>query len=161
MVRVNAKFVALTAVFTAAYAIGVIVLAPISFYIYQCRIADSLIALSTVFGLPTAIGTALGCAIANAYAGYGIIDIVGGSIANFIAAIVGYYIASKKFKGSILAALLAESLIISGIVGSYLSVVFEVPLIVGFTGVLVGSLISINVLGYVLVKTIRMRIKEV
>jgi len=149
------KAVALTAMTAAAYTVGVVVLAPISFYIYQVRVADALLALSTILGLPVIAGTAIGCALANLYGGYGIVDIVGGSLANLIATTVGFLIAKRRFRGSLIVALLAETLIVSIIVGGYLAVLFNVPLEVGFLGILVGSLISINLLGYGLVKVLK------
>ncbi|MCD6443421.1 QueT transporter family protein [Candidatus Bathyarchaeota archaeon] len=149
------KAVALTAMTAAAYTVGVVALAPISFYIYQVRVADALLALSTIMGLPVIAGTTIGCAIANLYGGYGIVDIVGGSLANLIATAVGFLIARRKFRGSLIVALLAETLIVSAIVGGYLAVLFNVPLEIGFLGILVGSLISINLLGYGLVKVLK------
>ena len=149
------KAVALTAMTAAAYTVGVVALAPVSFYIYQVRVADALLALSTILGLPVIAGTAIGCALANLYGGYGIVDIVGGSLANLIATTVGFLIARRKFRGSLIVALLAETLIVSAIVGGYLAVLFNVPLEVGFLGILVGSLISINLLGYGLVKVLK------
>ncbi|KYH36718.1 MAG: hypothetical protein AYL29_011860 [Candidatus Bathyarchaeota archaeon B24] len=149
------KAVALTAMTAAAYTVGVVALAPISFYIYQVRVADALLALSTILGLPVIAGTAIGCALANLYGGYGIVDIVGGSLANLIATTVGFLIAKRRFRGSLIVALLAETLIVSIIVGGYLAVLFNVPLEVGFLSILVGSLISINLLGYGLVKVLK------
>lgn len=149
------KTVALTAVTAAAYTVGVVTLAPISFYIYQVRVADALLALSTILGLPVIAGTAIGCALANLYGGYGIVDVVGGSLANLIATTVGFFIARRGFRGSLVLALLAETLIVSAIVGGYLAVLFNVPIEIGFLGILTGSFISINLIGYGLVKVLK------
>lgn len=149
------KAVALTAVTAAAYTVGVVALAPISFYIYQVRVVDALLALSTVMGLPVIAGTTIGCALANLYGGYGIVDVVGGSLANLVATTVGFLIARRGFRGSLILALLAETLIISVIVGGYLAVLFNVPFEVGVLGILTGSFISINMVGYGLVKVLR------
>jgi uncharacterized integral membrane protein len=48
-----------------------------------------------------------------------------------------------------------QNLLVSGIVGSYLAVLFDVPLEVGFLGVLLGSIISMNIMGYVLIFAIK------
>jgi uncharacterized membrane protein len=146
---------ALGSIIAALYAVGVILLAPISFMLFQVRIADALIPLSIVFGMPVVLGVTLGNIVANVYGGLGYIDIIGGSIANFLAAYVGWRIASKNFIGSRFAATVAQNIIVSGIVGSYLALLFGVPLEVGFLGVLLGSIISMNIIGYILVFAIR------
>ena len=147
--------IALGSVIAALYAIGVIVLAPISFLLFQVRVADALIPLSIVFGMPVVLGVTLGNIIANIYGGFGYIDIIGGSIANFLAAYVGWKIGLRSFRGSEFVATVVQNLIVSGIVGSYLAVLFDVPLEVGFLGVLLGSIISMNVIGYVLILAIK------
>ncbi len=152
--------IALVTLFTALYAVCVIVFAPISFLVFQVRIADALIPLSIVFGTPTIIGVSLGNIAANIYGGLGIIDVVGGSLANFLAAYIGWKIASRNFTGSRFFATVAQNLIVSGIVGSYLAVLFGVPIETGFLGIFLGSIISMNILGYILVLAIeRARMK--
>jgi uncharacterized membrane protein len=142
--------IALASITAALYAIGVILLASISFLLFQVRIADALIPLSIAFGMPVVLGVTLGNIVANVYGGLGYIDIVGGSLANFIAAYAGWKIGSRHFKGSQFIATVAQNLIVSSIVGSYLALLFDVSLEMGFLGVLLGSIISMNVLGYVL-----------
>jgi uncharacterized membrane protein len=150
----DTRKVALGSVITAMYAAGVVFLAPISFSIFQVRLADALIPLSILFGMPVVWGVTLGNVVANVYGGLGYVDIIGGSIANLIAAYVGWKIGARKFRGSKFAAAVAQNLIISSIVGSYLALIFGVPLEVGFLGLLLGSAISINVIGYILVLAI-------
>lgn len=104
---------------------------------------------------PPVLGVTLGNVIANIYGGLGYIDVIGGSIANFLAAYVGWKIGSRDFHGSKFAATVAENLIVSSIVGSYLAVLFDVPLEAGFTGVLLGSIVSMNIVGYALILTIK------
>jgi len=149
------KKIALASIFASLYAIGVILLAPISFLLFQVRLADALIPLSIIFGMPAVLGVTLGNIVANIYGGLGYIDIIGGSIANFIAAFVGWKIGSRKSTGSWFTATIAQNIIVSSIVGSYLAVLFDVPLEVGFLGVLLGSIISMNIIGYALVLAIK------
>jgi len=154
-VKSNARRIAIVAVFAALYAIGVIFLAPISFGVYQVRLADSLLPLSMIFGLPSAIGFALGCVVSNVYGGLGVVDVVGGAVANFVACTVAWYIGKKgktarRFLGSII-----ETIIVALIVGGYLSLIFQVPVEIGLLGVLVGSLIAINVIGFPIQEMIR------
>ena len=61
----DSKQIALTSIFAALYAIGVVFLAPFSYGLIQVRIADALLPLSIVFGMPVVIGLSLGTFIAN------------------------------------------------------------------------------------------------
>lgn len=151
----NTKEIALSSVIAALYATTVILLAPISFLLFQVRIADALIPLSIIFGIPVIWGVTLGNLVANIYGGLGVIDIVGGSLANLFAAYIGWRIGSRSFPGSQFVATVAQNLVVSSIVGVYLAVLFEVPVEAGFFSVLLGSLISMNIIGYLLVLIIR------
>ncbi len=62
--------IALGSVIAALYAIGVILFAPISFLLFQVRVADALIPLSIVFGMPAVLGLTLGNIVANIYGGW-------------------------------------------------------------------------------------------
>ena len=91
----DSKQIALISIFAALYAIGVISLAPFSYGLVQVRIADALLPLSIVFGMPVVIGLSLGTFIANTLnpvGNLGPIDIFGGTIANFIATFVAWKI---------------------------------------------------------------------
>lgn len=151
--RFSSRDVALTAVFAALYAAGVVLLAPVSFGIYQVRIADALLPLSMIFGIPVAAGSSLGCLVANVYGGLGIIDIVGGAAANFVACALAWRIGkggiARRFIGS-----LAETAVITAIVGGYLSILFGVPIEIGLFGIFVGSIVAINILGFILTEVL-------
>jgi uncharacterized membrane protein len=147
--KFDSRDLALTAVFAALYAVLVILLAPISFGIYQVRIADVLLPLSMIFGLPVAIGSSLGCLVANVYGGLGVIDIVGGATANFLACILAWYIGRGGFARRLLGSFV-ETLVITTIVGGYLSLIFDVPVEFGLFGIFVGSIVAINILGFAL-----------
>lgn len=144
----------MAAVFAAAYAAAVVSLAPISFHVFQVRIADALLPLSILFGWPAVAGLTFGCAVANLFGGLGPIDVVGGSAANFLATALAWKIGGLRFKGSWLLAVTAENLTVTLIVGSYLSYIFNVPLGVSLAGVLLGSTMAINVVGYLLLKAV-------
>ncbi len=148
-----AKEMSLAIVFTALYAVAVIVLAPVSFHIFQVRVADALLPLSVIFGWPAIVGVTVGAVVANFYGGLGIVDIAGGAAANFTATLLAWQIGRRKIKGSWAYAVAVEVLVVSLIVGSYLSILFEVPLAVGLFGVLIGSLVAIGLLGYTLLRT--------
>jgi uncharacterized membrane protein len=71
----------------ALYAGLTILLAPISYGMIQVRVAEMLMVLP--FFTPAAVpGLFVGCLIANVYGGYGLLDIVFGSLATLISAIL-------------------------------------------------------------------------
>lgn len=144
------KEISLTAIFAVLYAVAVVTLLPVSFSIFQVRIADALLPLAILFGWPTIIGVSLGTIVANFFGGLGIIDVIGGTAANFIATLLAWKIGSKKRKFSWIYAIICEILIVTIIVGSYLSYLFNMPLLLGLSGVLIGSIIAIGILGYLL-----------
>jgi len=141
----KARDVSLTAVFGALYASLVVLFLPISFFEIQVRVADALIPLSIVFGWPVILGVTLGNIIANFFGGLGVIDIIGGTLANFTASYLAY-----KTRNTVIPAIT-----IALIVGSYLSLLFDLPLWMMVLSVLVGSLISVTLLGTMLIKAIR------
>ena len=93
--RLNTKKLAVVTVFAALYAVGVVFLAPISFGIVQVRVADAMLPLAMIFGLPGALGLSLGCLVSNVFGGLGIVDIVGGATANLVACTLAWYIGRK------------------------------------------------------------------
>ncbi|UCH32144.1 MAG: QueT transporter family protein [Candidatus Bathyarchaeota archaeon] len=158
--RITAKWISVSVAFAALYAVGVIFLAPISFGVVQVRVADALLPLSMVFGLPSVLGLSLGCLISNSYGSIGHLDVIGGPIANFLATFIAWFIAKRggvthRFIGSIL-----ETIIVTLIVGGYLSVIFDTPLELSLFGVLIGSIIAINILGFPLEEMIRRNLKS-
>ena len=150
-VKFESKDLALTAVFAALYAAGVILLAPISFGVYQVRVADALLPLSMMFGMPVALGSSLGCLVANVYGDLGIIDIVGGATANFLACTLACYIGMDSIARRLMGCFV-ETAIVTAIVGGYLSLIFNVPVELGLLGIFVGSLVAINILGFALLE---------
>jgi uncharacterized membrane protein len=153
--RLNTKKLAVVTVFAALYAVGVIFLAPISFGIVQVRVADAMLPLSMIFGLPSALGLSLGCIVSNVYGGLGVIDIVGGAAANLVACTLAWYIGRKgrgaqRFLGTV-----AETVSVGLIVGGYLSLIFQVPLEISLLGVLIGETIAINVIGFPIEEAIK------
>ena len=153
--KTNSRRISIIVIFAALYAVGVIFLSPISYSFFQVRLADALLPLSMIFGIPSAIGFALGCLVSNIYGGLGLVDIVGGTVANFVACSLAWYIAkksgvAKRFVGSVI-----QTIVVTLIVGGYLWIIFEVPIEFSIAGVLVGSLIAINVLGFAVQEIIR------
>jgi uncharacterized membrane protein len=161
--RINAISSALSALFAALYAIGVITLAPISFMPFQVRIADCFMPTAILFGWPAIIGLTLGCLVANFFGGLGYIDVIGGSFANMVAGFIAWKIGLRRFQGSWFVATIVENLTVTAIVGFYLWFILAIPdamvngivvpgLVVSWVGVFMGSLVAINVLGYALLR---------
>lgn len=166
------KKIALTSMFAAVYAVLVIGFAPISFLPLQVRFADSLIPLSIFYGWPAIIGLTLGCSISNFiagqvfFSGWTFIDVIGGSLANFLASYIGWRICLKYSKRAIIAATFLQSIIVSVVVGSYLWYIFGSPesyniysitlpgLPAFWLSIFAGSVISIVFLGNILISAI-------
>ncbi|NLN41530.1 MAG: QueT transporter family protein, partial [Clostridiales bacterium] len=81
------KFIVEAAILAAIYAVVTILLAPISYGQIQVRISEALTILP--YFTPAAIpGLFVGCIVSNIFGGGGLIDIVFGSLATLIAAIL-------------------------------------------------------------------------
>ena len=157
--KLHTRDLALTAVFAALYAAGVLAFASISFQIAQVRVADALIPLSMVLGWPVALGVTIGCAIANfasAVPGALVpIDVTLGSVANLAASLLAWRIGKSKVMPKSISQLLgcfAAALVVTLVVGTYLALL--TGLWIWWLGIGAGSLISICILGYILVQLI-------
>ncbi|MEM1530105.1 MAG: QueT transporter family protein [Candidatus Bathyarchaeia archaeon] len=155
--RFSSIEVALVAFFASTYAIGVTLFAPISFDPrFQIRVVDALLPLSIIFGFPAALGLGLGCFIANFIGPYGFIDAAIGGMANFVACMLARLIDGSSIKRRFLGCLI-ETVTVTIIVGVYLSLILGIPVEASLLGLLVGSLISINILGFMLLEALYRR----
>ncbi|MDI3535283.1 MAG: hypothetical protein PWQ82_1648 [Thermosediminibacterales bacterium] len=139
--KINTENLVKIALIAAIYAVITIVFAPISYGPMQVRISEALTVLP--FFTPLAIpGLFLGCIAANIYGGYGIYDIIFGSLATLIAAYLTYMMPKK-----ILAPL--PPVIVNGIViGAMLHFILNVPLLITILNVAVGEFIACYIIGY-------------
>ena len=153
------KEISLIAVIAALYAAIVIVLAPISFGPIQLRLADVLIPLAAILGLPAVYGVTLGAFVANAYWFMSPIDVGFGALANLVAGFIIY-----RYKDNLVLASAIASVVIGIMVGGYLWMFFPPPSILGLQlpawlgmmiSVSLSSLVAIAVLGVVLVKLLQ------
>ncbi|MFZ7137354.1 MAG: QueT transporter family protein [archaeon] len=151
--------ITLTIVFTSLYAVLLIVLAPISFGPIQLRVADCLIPLAALFGWPAITGVTMGCLIGNAYFWLGPQDVIFGTLANLIAAIIVFMLRKRQLIAST-----AGALPIGVIVGGYLSLFFGFeadifglqlsPIVGMIVSVTLSTIIAMSVLGYALLKAL-------
>jgi uncharacterized membrane protein len=144
----STKFLVQAALIAAIYAVLTISLAPFSYGIMQVRISEALTVLP--FFTPAAIpGLFIGCLIANIYGGLGIIDIVFGSLATLIAAVLSYLLRKQKFLVPI-----PPIIVNAVVVGIILYYAFindpdlKAPLLVIMGWVGLGQLIACYGLGY-------------
>jgi uncharacterized membrane protein len=87
----NLRNIALAGLIAAVYAALTVALAPISFGVYQVRVAEALTILPFITDAAV-LGLFVGCAIANYFGGNGVYDIVLGSMLTLGAAILTRYI---------------------------------------------------------------------
>lgn len=116
----------------AIYTTLTLVLAPIGFGPFQCRISEALTILP-VF-TPAAIpGLTLGCIISNTIGLVmgvniaGVLDIPFGSAATLLAALLTYACRNIQFKGIPVVSALPPILLNAAVIGAELSVVLKVP----------------------------------
>ena len=162
-VKMDSKQIALISIFAALYAIGVVFLAPFSYGLIQVRIADALLPLSIVFGMPVVIGLSLGTFIANILnptGNLGPIDIFGGTVTNFIATFVAWKICGSN-KVPFIVGIGCQIVIVSVIVGTYLSYLLGSTLIVGIGYLFIGTFLAVGILGSALVVIIKNRVEAI
>ena len=142
------RSITLSAAIAALYAALTLLLAPISYGDWQCRVSEALTMLPML--MPQAIpGLFVGCILANLLGpSAGITDIVFGSLATLIAAIGTYYFRKNKW-------LAAACPVISNgiIVGLVLSLSFSLPFFLTAIQVAAGELLAVLV-GLVLIKAL-------
>ncbi len=160
--QLDARDLALTAVFASLYAIMVVVQGLSAAAALQLRIADALIPLAALFGWPSIVGLTVGCFVSNTFISAalpnGVYDIFFGPLANLMATFIVFRLRKRKLVGCILGAVT-----IGLIVGSYLWLIFTPSDIFGFKfpstwpiwattvfSITVSSLIAIGIIGYVL-----------
>ena len=147
---INATKISRGALIGALYAVLTISLAPISYGPVQFRVSEALTLLP--FYLPEAIpGLFAGCVFANFFGGFGLPDMVFGSLATLSAAVL-----SRKSGNIYLAALwpVVSNMIIIGVM---LHVLIEVPLIATCLYVGLGEAGACYVVGVPLMKILEAR----
>ncbi len=132
----------------AVYALLTIVLAPISYGMIQVRVAEALMILP--YFTPAATpGLFVGCLIANIIGGYGILDVVFGSMATLISALIVQKTANRYLVP------LPPVLINALIVGAVLHLVLELPFYLTAAWVGLGQLVACYGLGLPLLFLLR------
>jgi len=135
------RFMVQAALISAIYIVITIAFAPLSYGPVQVRISEMLTVLP--FFTPAAIpGLFIGAMIANAYGGLGILDVVVGSSATLIAAVLTYKMSRKLW------APMPPVLVNGVIIGAMLSYLFNMPLVPTMIYVGLGQIVACYGLGY-------------
>ena len=135
--NLTAKKLANTGIISAIYVALTLILMPISFGTVQVRLAEALTVLP-LFIPESIIGLTIGCLISNLF-GFGVIDVVFGTIATFLSAILTYFV-GKKIKNQFL----------KFVVGAFFPVIIN-AIVVPFIFIITGSTDQIYVINFLTV----------
>lgn len=144
----------------ALYTVATMALAPLSFGNLQFRVSEAL-TLLPVFTVSAVPGLTIGCIIANALGvafsanAAGWLDVIFGSIATLLAAILTRALRKIEFKGVPVLAILPPVLLNALIVGGELAVVYELPFWITALEVGAGELGVCVILGIPLVLALK------
>lgn len=135
------KFIVQSGIIAALYAALTLALAPISYGEVQVRISEALTILP--YFTPAAIpGLFIGCFTANMIGPNGIWDVIIGSGASLIAAVFSYLLRRYKFLVPL------PPIIVNGvIIGTMLSVLYGLPLVMAMISVTIGQIVACYGLG--------------
>lgn len=141
--KMTTKQITRAALVAGLYAVLTIVLAPISYGAVQVRVADALVVLPYIFP-ETAVGLFVGCIIANTIGGNGVLDIFFGSLSTLVAGVLTAFMPNKWL------APLPPVIIVALIVGWYLSILLNVPMLACMAYIAIGELIACYGLGMII-----------
>lgn len=146
------KMLTTSAMIAAVYLVLTLIFYVTSFAPYQSRLAEVLTVLP--YFTPLAIpGLFVGCILSNIIGGYGLWDVVIGSLATLLAAYLTYKLTFKKPKRKWLAPI-PPVIVNAVIVGIELSILSDAPLFLTMLSIGGGQLIACYLLGYPLMHLI-------
>lgn len=158
MIKANqfgAKKVALIAILAAIYSVLTLILSFLSYGPIQFRLAEGLTVLP--YFSPYAVwGLFIGCILSNIISPMGIPDLIFGSLATLIGAIITYYIGKSNLKHKKLLAPLPAVIINAVIIGVMLKILYvkDIPLYLNMIYVGIGQLFCCYGLGIPLINLI-------
>jgi uncharacterized membrane protein len=152
------RSLALAALLAALYGAYVFYFGVISFGPLQLRLVDALLPLSILFGPPAIAGVTMGCFIGNALGpNLGIVDILGGPAANFVAATLAWMVTRRSFRGGWELAVGLEIAVVAVIVGTYIVLLGGAPGVppwLGWIEFLGSEVVTIGIVGYPLLEAV-------
>lgn len=153
--KIQSKHVALIAVYAALYAALVVVLGAFSYGPIQIRIADTMVAIVPLLGLPGVLGHTLGVFVANIFSTAGPIDLLN-TIPSFVMSFVVYYVYRRTRNDySVIGTCLAYSAVIGTTVGWMLSYLYSLPLLLTMFYVAVGNIVATVLIGFPVFKILK------
>jgi len=147
------KTLALTTIFATLYFVLVNVFQPISFMQVQVRIANCLLALVPIFGLPAVFGVTLGVFGANLSSPLGWIDLI--SVLPTFAGLIIIYLLRNK---SVLLGLSLYNVILASWISFMLWYIIGLPYIISFIYVVIGLFVANVGIGYPVYKAVKKRL---
>lgn len=146
LTRKKINHLVFAALIGSIYATLTILLTPISYGQIQVRVAEALTVLP-FFSSYSIWGLFVGCIVANIFGGNGPIDIIFGSLATLVAAIITYYIGKSNIRFKKYLAPLPPVIINAVVVGFILNYTLQLPLIITMLWVGLGEAVSCYVTG--------------
>lgn len=144
-----------SALIAAIYAVLTIILAPISYGPVQFRISEILVLLAFIDPVYI-IGLTLGCLISNLFGGYGLMDIIFGTLATFLS-VTAISITAKYIKSNLVSLIISSlwpTIFNAIIVGWTISVVSELPMLITMLQVGIGEFVVVTIVGVPVFKLI-------
>jgi uncharacterized membrane protein len=151
----RSKNIALISIYAALYAALVVVLGAFSYGPLQIRIADSLLAAVPLLGIAGVLGHTLGVFVANLFSTAGPIDLLN-TVPSFAMAFVVYFVYRKTNNDyTVIVTCLAYSAVIGATVGTMLSYLYALPLLLTIGYVTIGNIIASVLIGWPLFKILK------
>lgn len=147
-------FIARTAAIAGVYAALTLALQPISYGPLQVRVAEALTVLPYL-AAPAVPGLFLGCLLANLLGGFGWQDVVFGSAATLLAALVTRWIGARRLSPAL--APLPPVVLNALIVPAYLHLIFNLPYALTAAQILIGQTVACYGVGYPLLSLLMRR----
>jgi uncharacterized membrane protein len=153
--KLQSKDLALISIYAALYVALVVGLPGISYGPGQVRIADVMVAVVPLLGIPGVLGHTLGVFIGNIPSSAGPIDLLN-TIPSFVMAFMVYYVYKQtKNDYTVIATCVAYSAVLGMTVGWMLSSVFNLPLFATIIYVFIGNIISSVLIGWPIFKLLK------
>lgn len=143
----SVKSLTLSSIIAAIYVVLTLI-NPFSFGPIQCRVSEAMTILPILFPQSIA-GLFVGCLIANIFGSASLLDIIFGSIATLVAAILTYQLRKNKWL-----AILPPIIINGVVVGLVLHFTVNIPLLETILFVALGEAVAVVILGIPLLKVL-------
>jgi hypothetical protein len=152
--RINVKRVALSALLASLYATIVQVGHPISFLVFQVRVANALIGLVPLLGKPAVVGLALGVFLANTTSPLGPIDLFS-AVPSLLSMAVLYWMSRRMGDLGVVLGLALYTVVLSVWVSFMLWYVLKLNFMATSLYVLGGIFIATCLLGFLTYKALK------